>query len=330
MIAEHFHQGVLTLAANKVRTSLSLLGILIGVAAVVAMMALGRGAQKAIEEQLASLGSNLLVLRPGAIRTSGSTTKLSHDDAGLSNRLTVEDADAIVEKVPSVRQVGGAVSGKTQATFANKNWSTTLQGVSATYADMHASQPEQGRFFTDDEDKRRLRLAVIGTTVMRELFGDANPIGELIKLNKVGFQVIGVLPEKGANAFRDQDDIILVPLQTAMHRALGKAYVDSIDIEMASSDLVDEERTTSRALCSPAIACRWPCKTTPFKFTIWPKSKRHSVKAAKPCRSAGLHCRDFPRRRRHRHYEHHAGLGHRAHQRGSVCAKPWARVNRIY
>jgi macrolide transport system ATP-binding/permease protein len=104
---------------------------------------------------------------------------------------------------------------------------------------MRASQPEAGRFFTEDEDKKRSRVAVIGTTLVRELFDGKNPLGEMIKINKVGFQVIGVLPEKGANGFRDQDDLIVIPLATAMRRLLGKDYVDSIDIEVKESNQID-------------------------------------------------------------------------------------------
>jgi macrolide transport system ATP-binding/permease protein len=233
-IFEHFRQGLRTLAANKIRTGLSMLGILIGVAAVVAMLALGRGAQKAIEEQLSSLGSNLLVLRPGAMRIGGVA-----QDVGATTRLTVDDADLIAQKIEKVKAVGPTVNGKGQITYANKNWSTTVQGVAPVYATMHASVPDNGRFFTEDENRQRARVAVIGATLVRELFGGANPIGEYIKINKVNFLVIGVLPEKGANGFRDQDDIIMVPVLTAMHRLMGKEYVDNIDIEIRSAGEVD-------------------------------------------------------------------------------------------
>jgi macrolide transport system ATP-binding/permease protein len=101
---------------------------------------------------------------------------------------------------------------------------------------MRASQPQLGRFFTQAEDQRRTRVALIGLTVVRELFGEQNPLGEYIKLNKINFQVIGILPEKGANAWRDQDDIVVIPVQTAMYRLLGKNYVDYIDIEASGPD----------------------------------------------------------------------------------------------
>ncbi len=233
-VVEHFRQGFKTLAANKVRTGLSMLGILIGVAAVVAMLALGRGAQKAIEAQLASLGSNLLVLRPGAKRVGGVS-----QEAGATTRLTQDDVKALREKVPGLRETAATVSGRGQVTYLNKNWSTQVIGVTSAYARMHASQPELGRFFTDDEDKKRARVAVIGMTIVREVFGGQNPLGEMIKINKVSFQVIGVLPEKGANGFRDQDDVVAMPVLTAMHRLLGKDYVDTIEIEVRDAAGID-------------------------------------------------------------------------------------------
>lgn len=240
-VFEHFRQGVRILGSNKVRTALSMLGILIGVAAVVAMLALGRGAQAAIEQQLASLGSNLLVLRPGSVRVGGVAQQ-----TGATTRLTAEDADALAARVPTVKAVGSNVSGRAQVAYANKNWNTQVQGVSPSYAPMHASEAEFGRFFTEEENRKRARVALIGSTIVRELFGDANPIGETIKINKVNFTVIGVLPEKGANGFRDQDDNILIPLFTAMHRLLGKEFVDNIDIEVRNS--ADIEAATEQTL----------------------------------------------------------------------------------
>ena len=227
-VLEHFRQGLQSLAANKVRTALSMLGILIGVAAVVAMLAIGNGAQKAIEAQLASLGSNLLVLRPGSVRVNGVSV-----GAGGSSRLSLDDNVAIEQRIAGVHRTSPTVSGNVQVTFQDKNWSTQVIGAAPYFAEMHASEPVIGRFYTLEENQSHSRVAVVGATVVRQLFGDKNPIGEFIKINKVIFQVIGVLPEKGANGYRDQDDQILVPVITAMKRVLGKLYADSIDIEVS-------------------------------------------------------------------------------------------------
>jgi macrolide transport system ATP-binding/permease protein len=231
-LVQHFQQGVKTLMANKVRTVLSVLGILIGVAAVVAMLALGRGAQKAIEDQLATLGSNLLVLRSGSVRGAGGAMI----EAGAMTKLSDEDARSIQEQVQHVRDVASNINGRGQVTFGNKNWATGILGVGTSYARMHAYTPEVGRFFTEEENRKRSRVAVIGATLVRELFDGQNPMGEMIKINKVSFQVIGILPEKGANSFQDQDDKIIIPLNTAMRRLMGKDYVDFIDIEVDHAD----------------------------------------------------------------------------------------------
>jgi macrolide transport system ATP-binding/permease protein len=223
---QHIREGFKTLLANKVRTGLSMLGILIGVAAVIAMLAIGAGAQKAIEQQLASLGSNLLVVRPGSQNVGG--VRL---DSGSITRITVEDVAALKEKLPQTSEAVPNLSGKGQTTYANKNWSTQLLGTGPAYARIHAAEPELGRFFTEEENQKRARVAVIGATLVRELFNEQSPIGEMIKINKVGFQVIGVLPFKGANGFRDQDDIIIIPALTAMYRLLGKHFIDYIDVE---------------------------------------------------------------------------------------------------
>lgn len=232
---EHFRQGFKTLAVNKIRTGLSMLGILIGVAAVVAMLAVGRGAQKAIEGQLASLGSNLLNLRPGSVRVGGVA-----QEAGQITRLTIDDAYAIRTQVSEVRAVSPVVYGRSQAVYLNKNWNTQIQGVTYSYERMRNSAPRLGRFFTEDEDRQRAKVAVLGHTVALQLFGESNPIGQMIKLNRVNFQVIGVLPEKGASGWRNQDDVVLVPVITAMYRLLGKLYVDSIEIELKDANVTDD------------------------------------------------------------------------------------------
>lgn len=223
----HVEQGFRTLWANKIRTSLSVLGILIGVAAVVAMLALGRGAQKAIESQLSSLGSNLLVLRAGAQRMGGVA-----QESGSTAKLQPEDAIAVQEEIEGIRFVAPSVGGRVQVDYGNKNWNTQVTGTTPSYETMKSATPIIGRFFTEDENTRRVRVILLGPTVVRELFGTANPIGEMIRVNRISFQVVGVLPEKGASGWRDQDDLVVVPLMTAMYRLLGKTNVDTIDIEM--------------------------------------------------------------------------------------------------
>lgn len=226
-LGEHFRQGLKQLMANKIRTFLSVLGVLIGVASVVTMLAIGKGAQKAIESQLSSLGANILVLRTGAMRSGGAAT-----EAGATALLYPEDGIAIKQKYPAVVAAAPNVNGRGQASFKNKNWNTQVMGVVPEYKDLRSYQPSEGRFFTEEENRKRARVAVIGATLHRELFGGKNAIGETIRINKNNFLVIGLLPEKGATGWRDQDDVIMVPLQTGMKRLLGKTTVDSIDLQI--------------------------------------------------------------------------------------------------
>ncbi len=233
-LIEHFHQGYKTLAANKVRSALSMLGILIGVGAVVAMLALGNGAQKAIENQLASLGSNLLILRAGNVRVGGVA-----QESGVRIRITTDDVATLKSSIPEIQEVAPNVQGRGQATYLNKNWNTTIMGVSPSFAKIRSSEPVMGRFFSESENQKRSLVAVIGLTVAHELFGDKNPVGEMVKLNRINFQVIGVLPEKGAQGPQDQDDRIVIPVQTGMYRLFGKDYVDSVDIEVRAPEYLN-------------------------------------------------------------------------------------------
>jgi macrolide transport system ATP-binding/permease protein len=227
---EYAGSAVRAMTANKVRSALSMLGILIGVCAVIAMLAIGKGAQKAIEQRLASLGSNLVMLMPGATRMGG-----VRGGAGSYSRLTLEDVKAI-SKVPHVARVDGGVSGGAQVVYGDQNTSTQIQGATPLYAPMRNSEAYYGRWFTDEENKRMERVALLGQTTINNLFGkNADPVGRHIKINHIDFKVLGILPIKGSSTFRDQDDVIVVPLQTAMRRLLGKLFLDNIAIEVDDS-----------------------------------------------------------------------------------------------
>lgn len=222
---DYLREAGFSMLSHKMRSILSILGILIGVAAVIAMLALGEGARVSIEEQLASLGSNLLILRPGSSRLHGVAL-----EAGTVTRFTFQD-EAAIRKLPGVKRVSGSVTGRGQLVYGDKNWNTRIEGVDVDYAQMRASVPVVGRFFTEPEGKLREKLVVLGTTVAGELFQENNPVGKIIKINQINFKVVGVLPSKGATGFHDQDDVALVPLTTAMFRLFGKDYIDTIYIE---------------------------------------------------------------------------------------------------
>jgi macrolide transport system ATP-binding/permease protein len=230
------------LMANKVRTALSVLGILIGVAAVIAVLAVGAGAQKTIKAQLSSLGSNLLVLWAESEERGGVNT-----GAGAAMRLRLEDAEAMAQKVSELRRVSADVNGRVQAVANGKNWATQVTGSSVDYPAMRAAEPALGRFYTMQEYRDRARVAVIGLTVAKNLFGDSNPVGRDMKLNRTSYRVIGVFAPKGSSGWRDEDDKILVPTTTAMYRLLGEEYVDSLVIEVKDAALMDQAQDSIKA-----------------------------------------------------------------------------------
>ncbi len=221
------------LGANKGRSALSMLGILIGVAAVIAMLAIGKGAQKSIEGRLASLGSNLVMLFPGAPSARG-----VRGAAGDSSRLTLLDSKAIRGLSPGIKDLYPEAEGNVRVVFGAKNTVTEMQGVTPSYASMRNAVPIYGRFFTAREDLIKDRVVVLGTTVVRDLFGTENPLDKTVKINRINFRVIGILPSKGASGFNDQDDMIVAPINTAMKRVLGTQYLHEMAIECASPETI--------------------------------------------------------------------------------------------
>jgi len=231
---DYLRQAVSAMLSHKMRSLLSILGILIGVAAVIAMLALGQGAKDAIAKQLASLGSNLLVVRPGSSRLHGVSM-----GAGTVTRFTLSDVTAITNLSDVVKSSSPSVSGRGQMVYGNNNWNTQVEGVGVDYESIRAAYPPLGRFFTESEVRMREKVILLGTTVVEKLFEDANPIGQTIKLNLLNFKVIGILPAKGANTFHDQDDVAIIPITTAMFRVFGKEYVDTIYVEAKNPDSLD-------------------------------------------------------------------------------------------
>ncbi|MCX5796701.1 MAG: ABC transporter permease [Elusimicrobia bacterium] len=223
------------LGANKGRSALSMLGILIGVAAVIAMLAIGKGAQKSIEGRLASLGSNLVMLFPGAPSARGVRGAAGGAD---SSRLTLLDSKAIRGLGPGIKDLYPEAEGNVRVVYGAKNTVTEMQGVTASFAPMRNANPVYGRFFTAREDLMKDRVVLLGTTVVKDLFGLENPLDKSVKINHMNFRVIGILPSKGASGFGDQDDMIVVPINTAMKRVLGTQYLHEMAIECASPEAI--------------------------------------------------------------------------------------------
>ncbi len=224
------------LMANKMRSLLTMLGIIIGVGAVIAMVSIGMGVRNNIQQSIASLGSNMLIVMPGAENRTG-----VRGGAGSKTTLEDEDADAIKAKIGGIDNVSAMVSGSYQVVFGNSNWKTSVQGVSPDYMDIRSLEVESGIFITEHDMVKRNRVAVIGSTVSENLFGGSNPVGQNIRIDNQPFKIIGVLKKKGQSSMgQDQDDVIIVPMTTAQERMLGVNYVHSINVQVSSPDIMDE------------------------------------------------------------------------------------------
>jgi putative ABC transport system permease protein len=219
------------LQRNKMRAALTMLGIIIGVSAVVAMVSIGRGAQAAVQAQIDSIGTNLLFVSAGAQNVGG--VRSATGDSG-TNTLTVEDLDAIKRELPSVAMVTPTVNSRGQLVAGNMNWNTSVQGVSEQYPEVRKWPVQNGEFFTDSDVRTAARVLVIGQTIADNLFPGGDPLGQTIRVQNLPFRVIGVMMRKGQDQQgRDQDDIAFTPYTTVQKKILGSprlqvAYVSAV------------------------------------------------------------------------------------------------------
>jgi putative ABC transport system permease protein len=208
------------LMVNKMRSILTMLGIIIGVSAVIAMIAVGSGAKARIAEQIASMGSNLLIILSGSSTSGGMRW-----GSGTVPTLTVDDAKAILSEVPAVKYVAPNLQGVAQVVYGNQNWSTSVNGTTPEVLDIREWPVVSGRPFTQQDVDGATKVCLLGKTVVDNLFGGMDPIGQIIRIKKVPFTVVGVLGSKGQTTFgQDQDDTIFVPLTTAQKRLFGMQF----------------------------------------------------------------------------------------------------------
>lgn len=223
-----------SIQTNKLRSFLTMLGIIIGVSAVIAMVAIGEGASSNVTSQINGLGSNLLIVSPGQARQGQISL-----GAGSLNTLTLEDAKAI-EEIDSVSAVAPSVNSRAQSVWRNKNYSTSLEGTTESYPGVRNVEVQRGRFFNHFEVSGQSNVAVVGAEVITNLFGsdNFNPLGQTIQINRIPFQIIGVLKSKGSSGMTNNDDKVIVPITTAMNRLTGSKNVGSIYISATSSDVM--------------------------------------------------------------------------------------------
>ena len=232
------------LLANKLRSILTMLGIIIGVGAVIAMVSVGMGVRRSVQSSIASLGSNMLIVSPGSANSGGVRSA-----AGSTVTLKYEDAEAIKNKIKNIDYVSPTVSNSYQIVNGNQNWNSTIQGVTPEYMAIRSLTVATGSFITQNDLNTRNRVAVIGTTVAENLFGSSNPVGQTIRIHTSPYKVIGVLESKGQSSMgQDQDDVVIVPLTTAQERLLGITYVRSINIQVSDAAKMDQAQSEVETL----------------------------------------------------------------------------------
>lgn len=234
MYKESFLMAWASLVANKLRSLLTMLGIIIGVAAVIALVSIGNGVKQDIEDSISSLGSNLLVVLPGAPRTPG-----ARPSQGSMKSLKISDYEAIA-KLEGVKAASPMTNGSYVVIYQNKNWTTSVAGVNANFQDVNNWTMTSGRFFSDKNVQNRERVAVVGQTVVKNLFADEDPVGKEIRVKNIPFRVIGVLKSKGNETMgNDQDDTVLIPYTTSMERVEGIDYLRRVYVVAKDDESID-------------------------------------------------------------------------------------------
>ena len=229
--------AIISLKINKMRSILTSLGIIIGVSAVIIMLAVGSGASKKIAKDMESMGSNLLMIRSASAPSGGVRMGF-----GTKPSLTLKDADAIYKNCRGIMAVAPYSSATSQLTYGNQNWSTTVGGTTAEYLFIRNYEIESGRNFVEEDVKNNTKVAIIGSTVATELFGDMNPINKTMRVGNVPFKVIGLLKTKGQSGMgMDQDDLVFIPITTAQNKAFGTGYpgtVKMINVKAQNSEVL--------------------------------------------------------------------------------------------
>lgn len=236
MLKECIKMAFEGMLSNKLRTFLTMLGIIIGVGAVIAMVSLGLGMQEKVKENISSMGSNLLIVMSG-----GRTANGQRIASGSGAHLTYDNAKAIEKNVDGIKYVAPGVQSSYQLVAGNQNWNTQVQGMTPNIIDIRNYTIKTGRMYTEKELTSRDRVCVIGQTVADNLFPEGDPVGKTVRINKAPFRVVGVLNSKGQSSMgQDQDDVVFVPLTTAMQRLMGITYIRNITIQCENENTIEQ------------------------------------------------------------------------------------------
>lgn len=232
-----FKIAMRAIAANKLRSFLTMLGIIIGVASVIAMMAIGQGSKKSIQANIAEMGSNMIMIRPGQDKGPGG----AQQDASDMQTLKLKDYEALKEQAKYLSAISPSVNSSGQFINGNNNTPSTIYGISPDYMQIRQQKVKDGEMFTDEEVRSSAKVCVIGKTVADNLFTNGeDPVGKVVRFNKIPFRVVGVLESKGYNSFgMDQDDVVLAPYTTVMKRILSVTYLQGINASAVTEDMTD-------------------------------------------------------------------------------------------
>jgi putative ABC transport system permease protein len=240
--------ALISLRKNRLRSLLTSLGIIIGVGAVIIMSAIGTGSQMLIKQQIDALGTNILIVFPGGSHTSG-----VHRGAGSLNRFTFADVEQIIDEATLVTAVTPVIRSGGQIIGGGSNWNSEILGVSTDYFKIRSWEAEYGQRFTENDIRSRKKVALLGKTVADALFPDQDPSGEKIRIRNVPFTVLGVLEEKGQTGVgQDQDDIVVAPATTVLHRLKGGRYVDMIQASAMSIEQIEAAEEELRSILRDA------------------------------------------------------------------------------
>ncbi len=243
MIGPMLREAWMAMGANRLRTFLTMLGMVIGVGAVILMLAIGRGAQKQVEDAIASMGSNLFIILSGSTTSGGLRM-----GGGASPTLTADDAQAMTE-LPLVTNAAPSSPGSAQLVYGSNNWSTQITGTTPGYLAIRSWKISSGSMFTDSDIRSVTRVAILGQTVVQNLFGDENPVGKTIRIKNSPFVVLGVLESKGQSLDgRDQDDTVFVPISTAQRKLFGDRFAGSVRYILAEAESADAMSAVQRSI----------------------------------------------------------------------------------
>jgi len=237
LITDLFEETYLAISANKVRSGLTILGIVIGIGSVIAMISVGQGATGSIESNIQAMGSNLITVTPGTQRSFSQVSS----GRGAAQTLTLEDADAIAQEVLSVQAVAPELSRRYQIVAGGKNTNAQVDGTTTSYPDVRNVEIDLGSFISDQNVTNQSKVAVLGSIARDDLFGEgANPVGQTIRINGINFKVIGVNKSKGGTGFGSQDDMVFIPLTTIQKFLAGANYVSTINVQAESSQVITQ------------------------------------------------------------------------------------------